>query len=507
MFLSCRFGRRCFTQQKGSALITGMIAALSVGVVSAIIMQQSQVTEKQTRLPRVKSSMLRIESQVREAVNHASSYLPCDPPAEQNCKQLDQQKFLNMKENIPGARCPSSADCGVRIEAPVLSGNIVTARVIYEGSEVSVAPIEIKAEIVNEDWREQSAVCPSSKPLLVGFHPDGSPDCKVMPADCGPGKYVKRIDPMSLTGSEGIVCENFPTSVTCASGQFVGDISWSGSGGIVFNCQNTFNPFAVNAIGDGTQYEYQAVATFSSSSWPTTTTLPPTTTTTTTIPTPTTMPLACIFIPREIECFVAGTQIELADGLAANIEDIQVGQKVKIYDEELRQNKVSEVTEVLHHKSRKQNLYQFYFSNGADFTVTAEHLIYTANLGYVPAMEIYRRYLLNKNALFVTAKGSGIAMLKHVRMFEATVPTYNIHVKGISDDISIYGRNGRGHNYFANGILAHNLKWCNGVSEIPHKIPGTQVYCATNRTYYETEMCYGIQVLACQDLNGTPGCP
>lgn len=281
--------------QRGSALITGMIAALSVGVVSAVIMQQSQVTERQTRVPRIKSAMAAAEAQIRESFNTGDLLVNCVSGdrgyGQPNCKKIDSQKLRSFSSGFPGAQCADPQACGVQIQDASydIGTQTLTAKVVYYGTEVAIAPIDISTTINEDRWNSQNSQCPSDKPLLRGFTAEGQPICQSLPADCRPGRYVKRIDPMSLTGAGGVQCEEIPSSAACPAGQFINDARWNGPAGFIVGCQPSFNPFAANAIGDGTTYEYMTVVSFASSNWPTTT-VPATVSTTTTTTTTTTLP-------------------------------------------------------------------------------------------------------------------------------------------------------------------------------------------------------------------------
>lgn len=284
----------------GSALITGMIAALSVGVVSAVIMQQSQITDRQTRIPRIKSAMSAVESQLREAAYDGSLFTSCvsgDPGyGNPKCKKVDQARVQAVAVAFPGARCEAGAGgvCGIDVEGNPsfdFGTGTLTAQIVYRGTEVAIAPINVSTVITEEIWSKKNSNCPSDRPLLTGFQTNGDPICEGFPIDCTSGKYVKRIDPMSLTGPGAFQCADLPTLQQCPAGRFVSNFGWDGTL-VSFHCQDALNPFAANAIGDTTSYEYQPVDSFVSSPWPTTTTttsttVPPSTSTTTTTTTTT----------------------------------------------------------------------------------------------------------------------------------------------------------------------------------------------------------------------------
>lgn len=283
----------------GSALLTAMISALTVGIVSAVILQQSQITEKQSRTPRIKSAMSMLEAQLMESANQGQLMKPCDPATtDPLCLQLDSTKLNAMATIIPGAQCPTGVtQCGLRIENEnfVFSTKQFTAQIVYEGSEVVVAPINVNfIADMREAWASQNSNCPASQPLLIGFDSIGTPICRALPTACPAGEYVNQVDPMSLT-SGGVICVPFPANISCPNaGDILTSFSWTGgSGGIAFSCLPPLNPFMPSALSDPTSYEYASMTPPVTSSWPvTTTSSTTTTTTTTTVPvTPTTLPM------------------------------------------------------------------------------------------------------------------------------------------------------------------------------------------------------------------------
>ena len=70
---------------------------------------------------------------------------------------------------------------------------------------------------------------------------------------------------------------------------------------------------------------------------------------------------------RQVECFVAGTQILMADGSSKNIEDIQPGDLVRSYNIDTRQFENRAVTTVmteLHSGTGDDLTVQIVFSDG-----------------------------------------------------------------------------------------------------------------------------------------------
>lgn len=247
-------------------------------------------------------------------------------------------------------------------------------------------------------------------------------------------------------------------------------------------------------------------------------------TTTTTMATTTTAP-TCVLVPRVGWCFSAGTKVSMANGSKKSIEDVQLGESVLIFDEVTGQKLSSKVTEVLHHEPREQLMYEFKFSDGSSFKVTGEHMLYTVNDGYVPASWINHDVQIGRSIQMLNEKRQEVTV-RSITTHETFEPTYNIHVQGIE------GRDheiGRGHNYFANGILAHNMKWCcdaacqeclnsggtsmmcGGYSMPPGRYPGTGVKCRPSDigTEVRENICNeGTDTYqACQYMNGDATCP
>ncbi|HDO19864.1 MAG TPA: hypothetical protein ENG74_03965, partial [Thermoplasmatales archaeon] len=84
-------------------------------------------------------------------------------------------------------------------------------------------------------------------------------------------------------------------------------------------------------------------------------------------------------------CFLAGTKIEMADGTTKNIEDIQVGDRVKSYDEKTGEWKVGVVTKVFHHSPEEMGDYYLVINN--ELRVTPNHPI-LVNGKWIKAGEI-----------------------------------------------------------------------------------------------------------------------
>jgi intein/homing endonuclease len=130
--------------------------------------------------------------------------------------------------------------------------------------------------------------------------------------------------------------------------------------------------------------------------------------------------------PRK--CFTGDTMITLADGTYHKIKHIELGAKIKTYDEEtgkLKDSVVLEVVKVLH-----DNLVKYKFDDNTEIKATDDHPFYTDG-DYRP-LEVGDEVLndeLNKIKVVSVEKVDGL------------IETYNIN------------KTNNGKNYFANRVL------------------------------------------------------
>lgn len=131
-------------------------------------------------------------------------------------------------------------------------------------------------------------------------------------------------------------------------------------------------------------------------------------------------------------CFLAGTQILMADESLKNIEDVEAGDEILTLEDPRTNKKVSStVTELYYH------VVSHYLVINHELKVTPEHLVY-ANLGFTPAGDLKEGdWMLKEDGehVFVTS-------LEAVR---EVVPVYNLKVEPQ-------------HTYFADGYFVHNEK-------------------------------------------------
>ena len=142
-------------------------------------------------------------------------------------------------------------------------------------------------------------------------------------------------------------------------------------------------------------------------------------------------------------CFVAGVQVELADGVEKNITEISVGDIVKTKDGN------GSVVKVFHSKAGKQKLYGF---NDKEPFVTEAHPFMTQD-GWKKISELEVGDTLYRNGLGIDTVDS----IESKEIAEDT-PVYNFHVDNQE-------------NYYADGYLVHN-KTYPGPKKPPRKKPG-----------------------------------
>jgi hypothetical protein len=139
-------------------------------------------------------------------------------------------------------------------------------------------------------------------------------------------------------------------------------------------------------------------------------------------------------------CFTAGTPITLADGTTKPIEEIAEGDRVLSYDTDRGQTATGEVVRLFVHPHTRR----FVRLNDA-ITTTPEHRFY-ANGEWVTAGSLS----VGDSLLQAPGMGNQVAPLAteattSLSLFAGDTTTYNFEVAGY-------------HDYFAGGVLVHNMK-------------------------------------------------
>lgn len=145
-------------------------------------------------------------------------------------------------------------------------------------------------------------------------------------------------------------------------------------------------------------------------------------------------------------CFIAGTQITMADGSHKNIEDIQIGDTVRSFDENTKQIVTSSVDKLFHHPTADMTG-DYYLviktTGGTTMNVTYNHRIYSAGNWVDAGNLIVGSPLLNDQN-----QPDFVASIGRV---QGKYPSYNFEVV-------------KYHLYYASGILVHNAK---GITALP----------------------------------------
>ena len=145
-------------------------------------------------------------------------------------------------------------------------------------------------------------------------------------------------------------------------------------------------------------------------------------------------------------CFLAGTQIVMADESYKNIEDIEVGDLVKSYDEKNYEIVDKQVTHLFHHMPAEMGDYYLIINN--QLRVTPNHRF------YVGGNWVYADKLSIGDALFYPSTDYAVFSIE--KIFERTY-TYNFEVEGY-------------HNYFVametTSSLVHNDPYYEGTLDV-----------------------------------------
>lgn len=134
-------------------------------------------------------------------------------------------------------------------------------------------------------------------------------------------------------------------------------------------------------------------------------------------------------------CFIAGTMVFMGNGSLKKVEDIEVGDHVTSYDTDREIILPAEVTEVFHHEP---NSGMYYFVINGHLGVTPNHLMF-ANGSWIPASDVVI-------GDYLKGIGGDPIRVNSISRVDSEVPTYNLHTGHET------------HNYFANGVLVHNVK-------------------------------------------------
>ena len=180
-------------------------------------------------------------------------------------------------------------------------------------------------------------------------------------------------------------------------------------------------------------------------------------------------------VSHNAPCFVAGTKIETEFGVK-NIEDIDAGDTVLTYNHATNETQYKEVRQVC--MCSKEKTVVYIFDNNKTLEGTFDHPLYCPEKGYVSykpnlTSEMYDLVVeqIEIGDKVLTANNEEVTVID---MEESPVLKTVYNLKKVEDN----------HNFFANGILAHNrcflagteVKLSNGdTKNIEDVIPGDSV--------------------------------
>ncbi|WP_281988966.1 DUF6443 domain-containing protein [Aquimarina aggregata] len=157
--------------------------------------------------------------------------------------------------------------------------------------------------------------------------------------------------------------------------------------------------------------------------------------------------------PLNSLCFIKGTKINMADNSLKNIENVQVGDYVKTFNEaskKIENNKVLRVDSPFH-----SNLIKVNFNNGIHNVNTQDHPYYVVGKGWCSfdpdATDI--RYEMKVKKLTV---GDICLFLINNKLLEVKIT--DIKITDRSEQTYNLSTIENNHNFFANGILVHNKR-------------------------------------------------
>lgn len=247
------YNKRLLKSESGSIVLSALAVAALVGIFSAVIATQIKSTNDISQLPRIRAAMAQVELQARLAAfssaSYSCEYKPPVPPATEEkyeCKLL-QDEFNKLKTSIDGG--------SVEVDGLALdpTENHLRFAIIFKRDSdatqkhFSIAPRVLDLEIPSELLQPITYSCPDNKPIFAGYfqdnlngHVKGKADCREVPTvNCGAGRYVASIDPLTLKPE----CADAGGTYSCPAGQYFSEFSWNNGGTVTKQCASRKDPF------------------------------------------------------------------------------------------------------------------------------------------------------------------------------------------------------------------------------------------------------------------------
>jgi hypothetical protein len=241
--------------QSGQTLVVSIVL-VAAGVITTLLMiDNSGLTKKQTRGPRIRSGMANMETKLRSLMLQPTTYVCPTPGQIDNCTIVDYPaKVRSLDHIVPGALCEPPAVC-----APILGIVLVsqtdplqpaqwnpatrtlTGQIRYTGTDLNLRPRNVTI-IIPADVLNPVVQCPPATPLFQGFRSDGFRECTSVPPTngaCAPGEFISNIN----TETYAITCTPLPAPVTCAANEYITGMSWPGNASpVALTCVPRVNP-------------------------------------------------------------------------------------------------------------------------------------------------------------------------------------------------------------------------------------------------------------------------
>jgi type II secretory pathway pseudopilin PulG len=447
-------------RSSGYSLVGLMVAVAIAGVVAlgaAYVMVSSQNTANMSTLQNEIDRLQYLNLQLSrnpafvlkqpgfEKTGLLYQCLQHSPPAGSNCVQAPTPKayVAPTPQNAPGLQknisstiqfsphCPNALSCDA-INIKTTTGLTATSQ---SGSHIFSQTPNFQTRVANTVIPSYVLVprlgfnfnCVKKTGLITGLNYDSSQ------AECTPlsGTLSTTTSPLRIFGPLVPTTTQTMTNTDCGSNGFAAIGNFQGQTSCMVLSSGTPSPS------------------------PTPTTVAPGPTPPTPPPPPATPHLVCVgnaYLP----CFVAGTPVTMADGSRKKIEDVKIGDQVKTFDEFTGKMTVSPVIDIFHHPHRRNQLYTFTLADGTSVTSNDIHLFYVPDENtYLSAQEIFNFYMQGISVRLLNKKGRLIP-IRSIKAAQRDVPLYNLHVQSPYDSDTHTSQ--FGHNYFAGGVLVHNLK-------------------------------------------------